>query len=112
MLHILRIDVASVLSICYECFSGFSSVFKCFLQVFQTHVSGVSSVFFCILQVLHLNVSRVDWDVGHVVMVFQVYIPNISDILDVRSKSRSGVVYVVLGPINRSHLLAAAGPRA
>jgi hypothetical protein len=64
------------------------------------------------LQVLHMDVSKVDRDVGHVVMVFQVYVPNISDILDVCCKSRSSVVHVVVGPISRSYLFAAAGPHA
>ena len=112
MLHILRIDVASVLSICYECFSGFSSVYRCFCKCFKCMFQVFSFVFFCILQVLHLDVSKVDRDVGHVVMVFQVYVPNVSDILDVCCKSRSGVVHVVVGPISRSHLLAATGPQA
>jgi hypothetical protein len=30
--------------------------------------------------VLHLNVSKVDRDVGHVALVFQVYVPNVSSV--------------------------------
>jgi hypothetical protein len=48
------------------------------LQVFQMH--GVSSVFFCMLQVLYLDVVKVDRDVAHVAMVFQIYVPNILSI--------------------------------
>ena len=85
---------------------------QCFIYFLYTYVASVSFVFFCMLQVLHLDVSKVDRDVGHVVMVVQVYVPNVLDILDVYCKSRSGVVHVVVGPISRSHLLAAVGPRA
>jgi hypothetical protein len=53
------------------------------LQVFQTHVSSVSSVFFYMLQVLHLDVLEVDRDVAHVAIVFQLYVPNVSSVLDV-----------------------------
>jgi hypothetical protein len=35
------------------------------------------------LQVLHLDVSKVDPDVADVAMVFQLYIPNVSFILEV-----------------------------
>jgi hypothetical protein len=80
----LYIYVASVLSGCYVCLNGFSSVLKSFfLQVFHTHISSVSSVFFCMLQVLYLYISKVDWDVGYVATVFQVYVFNVSSILDV-----------------------------
>jgi hypothetical protein len=54
--------------------------------MFQTHVSSISSVFFCTLQVLHLDVSKVDRDVTHVAMVFQLYVLNISSVLDVYYK--------------------------
>ena len=56
------------------------------LQVFQTHVSSVSSVFFCMLQVLHLDVLKVDRDVAHVAMLFQLYVLNVSSVLDVCCK--------------------------
>jgi hypothetical protein len=36
--------------------------------------------------VLHLDVSKVDQDVAHVSMVFQLYVPNISSVLDVCCK--------------------------
>jgi hypothetical protein len=53
--------VASVLSRCCTCFyNDFSSVFKVFLQVFQTNVSSVSSGFKCMLQIFYLVVSKVD----------------------------------------------------
>jgi hypothetical protein len=52
------------------------------LQVFQMHVQNVLSVFFSVLQVLHLYVSKVDRDVAHVTMLFQLYVPNISSVLD------------------------------
>jgi hypothetical protein len=66
MLQVFFLDVM------YVC-NGFSSVFKYFfLQVFQMHISSVSFVFFCTLQVLDLDVSKVDRDVGHVAMVFQM----------------------------------------
>ena len=55
-------------------------------QVFQTHVSSVSSVFFCMLQVLYLDVSKTDRDITHVAMVFQLYVPNISYVLDIHCK--------------------------
>jgi hypothetical protein len=38
------------------------------------------------LQVLNLDVSKVDRDVAHVVMMFQLYVPNVSSVLDVRDK--------------------------
>ena len=56
------------------------------LQVFQKRVSSVSSVFFCMLQVLQLDVLKVDRDVAHVAMVFQLYVSNISSVLDVCCK--------------------------
>ena len=52
--------VASILSECYVCLQYFSSVFSCFFQVFQKHVSSVSSVFRSMLQVLHLDISKVE----------------------------------------------------
>jgi hypothetical protein len=55
-------------------------------QVFQTHVSSVSSIFFCMLQLLHLDVSKVDLDVAHIAIVFQLYVSNISSVLDVCCK--------------------------
>ena len=83
MLHMLYIYVISVLSGCYICLQW---LFKCvFLQVLQTYVFSVSSAIFCMLQVLHLY-SKVDRDVGHIAMVFQVYAPNISSILDLYYK--------------------------
>jgi hypothetical protein len=61
--------------------SNISSVFYTrMLQVFQTYVSSVSSVFFCMLQVLHLDVSKVDRDVAHVAMVFQLYVLSVLDV--------------------------------
>jgi hypothetical protein len=36
--------------------------------------------------VLHLDVSKVDRDVAHVAMVFQLYVPNVSSDLDVYCK--------------------------
>jgi hypothetical protein len=48
------------LSRCCVCLQWFSSVFRCFLQVFQKHVSSVSFVFKYMLQALHLDVSKVD----------------------------------------------------
>ena len=56
------------------------------LRVFQAHVSGVSSVIFCMLQVLYLDISKVDRDVAHVAMVFQLYVLNVSFVLDVCCK--------------------------
>jgi hypothetical protein len=53
-----------------------------FLQVFQTHILTVSYVLFCMLDVLHLDVSKRDQDVGHAAMVFQVYVLNVSPVLD------------------------------
>jgi hypothetical protein len=53
------------------------------LQVFQTHVSRVSPVLFCMSLVLYLDVSKVDRDVAHVAMVFQLYVPNVLSVLDV-----------------------------
>ena len=38
------------------------------------------------LQVLHLDVSKVDRDVEHVAMVFQLYVLNVSSVLDVCCK--------------------------
>jgi len=66
-------DVIYVSHICYECVIRMlcmfcKSVFRCFLQVFQTHVSSVSSIFFCMLQVLYLYVSKVDLDIAYVCM--------------------------------------------
>jgi hypothetical protein len=36
--------------------------------------------------VLHLDVSKVDRDIAHVTIVFQLYVSNISSILDVCCK--------------------------
>jgi hypothetical protein len=41
------------------------------------NISIVLFVFFYMLQVLYLNVSKVDRDVGHVAMLFQVCVPNV-----------------------------------
>jgi hypothetical protein len=38
------------------------------------------------LQVLNLDVSKVDRDVAHVIMMFQLYVSNVSSVLDVRGK--------------------------
>jgi hypothetical protein len=35
------------------------------------------------LQVLHLDVLKIDRDVAHVAMVFQLYVPNVLSVLDV-----------------------------
>jgi hypothetical protein len=56
------------------------------LYVFQTYVLSVSSVFFYMLQVLHLDVSKVDRDVAHIAVVFQLYAPNVLTVLDVSCK--------------------------
>ena len=76
MLQVFYLDVLVT-------FQVFSSVFcKCFKRMFQVF----SFVFFCILQVLHLDVSKVDRDVAHVAIVFQLYVLNVSSALDVRCK--------------------------
>jgi hypothetical protein len=53
-----------------------------FFCTFVTIISDacLSSVFFCMLQVLYLDVSKVNRDVAHVTLVFQLYVPNISSI--------------------------------
>jgi hypothetical protein len=38
------------------------------------------------LQVLHLDISKADRDVSHAAMMFQLYVPNVSSVLDVCSK--------------------------
>jgi hypothetical protein len=80
--------VAMVVHVCCKCLSpNVPSVFCTrMLQVFQTHVLSISSVFSSMLQVLHLDVSKVDRDVTHVAMVFQLYVLNVSSILDVCCK--------------------------
>jgi hypothetical protein len=57
-----------------------SRMFHLFLY---TYVANVSSVFFCMLQVLHLDILKVDQDVTHVAMVFQLYVPNVSSVFDI-----------------------------
>ena len=80
-------DVTMVVHVCCKRLSPtFHLFFTRMLQVFQAHVSRVSSVFFCMLQVLHLDVSKVDQDVARVAMVFQLYVLNVSSILDVCCK--------------------------
>ena len=78
-------DVTYLAMVVHVCCKPYVSSVFCtrMLQVFQMHVSSVSSVFFCMLQVLHLNVSKVDRDVAHVAIAFQVYAPNVSSLLDV-----------------------------
>jgi hypothetical protein len=80
MLQELYTYIASVYPQCFICF------FTRMLRVSQTHISSVLSVFFCMLQVLHLNVSKVDRDIAHVAMVFQLYVPNVLSVLDVCCK--------------------------
>jgi hypothetical protein len=58
-LHMFHTYVASVLSGYCVYFTMVFVYFRCFLQVFQMHVSSVSSVFRRMLQVLHLDVSKV-----------------------------------------------------
>jgi hypothetical protein len=67
--------------------------------------------------VLYLDVPKIDRHVGHVAMLFQVYVSNVSSVLDVCSKcfilivqSRYDVEHVVVGPTCRSHLIVVAGP--
>jgi hypothetical protein len=36
--------------------------------------------------VLHLDILKVDQDVAHVAMVFQLYVPNVLSVLDVCCK--------------------------
>jgi hypothetical protein len=61
MLHAFHTYVACVLSRCCIYFAmAFSSIFICFLQVFQTYVASVSAVFKCMLQMFHLDISNVD----------------------------------------------------
>ena len=80
-------DVAYVAMVVHECCKCLSLMFHLFLvhiccKCFR-HVSIVSSVFFCMLRVLHLDVSKVDRDVTHITMVLQLYVINISSVLDV-----------------------------
>jgi hypothetical protein len=49
---------------------------------FYTYVVSVSDPFY-MLQVLHLDVSKIDRDVAHVAMVFQLYVPIVLFVLDV-----------------------------
>jgi hypothetical protein len=58
-------NVVYISHICCICFILMlhmfcNDIFKCFLQVFQKHVSSVSSVFSYMLQMFHLDVSKVD----------------------------------------------------
>ena len=66
--------------VCCKCFRRMSQVFH-MSSIFENHLS-----FFCMLQVLHLYVSKVGWDVAHVAMVFQLYVLNVSSVLDVCCK--------------------------
>jgi hypothetical protein len=50
--------IACVLSGCCICLQWFSSVFRCFFQVFQKHVPSVLSAFRRMLQLLHLDASK------------------------------------------------------
>jgi hypothetical protein len=50
------------------------------------------------LQMLHLDVSKIDRDVAHIAMVFQLYVSNVLSVLDVyckgfiwMSQNKSGV---------------------
>jgi hypothetical protein len=96
MFHLFHVDIAKVdwdvaivLHICCKHLSPMFHLFfvhiccKCFKRISQLfHLSS-----FCILQVLHLDVSKVDRDVAHVAMVFELYVPNILSVLDVYCKS-------------------------
>jgi hypothetical protein len=60
MLHMFYTYVATFLSRCCVCLQWFSSVFRCFFQVFQKPVSSVSYAFRRMLQLLHLDVLNAD----------------------------------------------------
>jgi hypothetical protein len=48
------------LDVAYGC-NGFSSVFRCFFQVFQKHVLSISTSFRHMLQLLYFDVSKINW---------------------------------------------------
>jgi hypothetical protein len=60
VLYMFQTYAACVLSGCCVWLQWFSSVFRCFFQVFEKHVSSVSSAFVRMLQLLYLDVSKVD----------------------------------------------------
>ena len=75
-------DVAIVVHVCCKCLSSMFHLFflhvccKCFRRMSQVfHLSS-----FCMLQVLNLDVSKVNRDVAHVAMMFQLYVPNVSSV--------------------------------
>jgi hypothetical protein len=66
------------------------------------------------LQALHLDVSKVHRDIAHVAMVFQLYVPNVSSVLDICCAQRFHLdvtkVNLMFECCSGTHLLAATRP--
>jgi hypothetical protein len=87
----IDLDVVYVVMVVHVCCKCLSQCFICLLYTYVARVSDACPkcfiyLFFCMLQVLHLDISKIDRNVAHVAMVFQLYVPNVSSSLDVSCK--------------------------